>query len=95
MSGTIRLDGIDVAITYKNKRERHLIGIAETMIEMYVGYLQHNDKGLGDYLREEQSYNWMIVELSGIFSAMFFMKMLPKPVSSVELWNCILALSRQ
>ena len=95
MSGTIRLDGIDVAITYENEREEHLIGIAESMIEMYAGYLRHNIRELGDYLRKEQCNNWMIVELSGIFSAMFFMKMIPKPISSVELWNSILALSKQ
>lgn len=92
---TIRILGTDINARCHNKREVSLVSIVNTDIERYADYLRDKESEMGKSLKQETFDHWLITELSGMFSAMYFMKMINHSVSQIKAWDIVWKLSRK
>lgn len=92
---TIRILGTDIDARCHNKREVSLVSIVNTDIKRYADYLRDKDSEMGKSLKQETFDHWMIVELSGMFSAMYFLKIVEHSISELKAWDIVWKLSRK
>ena len=70
----------------QNKRERALVSIVNDEFDRMVGYWTEDPEWEKSFTTDNINH-WMIRNLDGIFSAMFFMDMIKEPVTSVEIYE--------
>ena len=85
MKTTFTFTNLDTVITARNKREEALAMCFIHQLNRIVEYMQDKDYALGRKLKNGHSANWVWEELHGQAEAMFFMDMIPRPLSSVTI----------
>ena len=84
MKTTFTFANLDTVITARNKREAKFASIFINQLNTAVEYMQDKDYSLGQKIKKE-SGGWFWEDLSGQAGALYFMEMIPEPLSSVTI----------
>ena len=77
-------------VTARNQREARLARIFNNKVNDIIGWLGRDDmKAVDNSLRAETYNNWLIQELDGMASAMYFMDMISNPMCDTEIWRMV------
>ena len=89
METTMRIDGINATVKCHNKREIHLVYCLESSMEGLADDIR-NKSGIYDSLMKQRFLNGFVQDIAGMFSAMYFLHMIPEPVTDMDAWQAIL-----
>lgn len=85
MKTTFTFPNLDTVITAHNKREAFFADIFVDQMKRAVEYMQDKDYDLGQKLKDSIGGGWYWEQLGGESSALYFMGMIPEPISSVTI----------
>jgi len=89
MKTIIKLAGITPEITCSNKREVHLVYCLQGSIEGHAKDIR-NKCGIYESLIHETFFSEFVQDIAGMFSAMYYLHMIPAPVTDQDVWNAII-----
>lgn len=82
---TFTFPNLDTVITARNRREQRFADIFIDQLKSAVEYMQDKEYSFGQKLKKGNDSGWYWEELGGQSSALYFMKMIPEPLSSVTI----------
>lgn len=82
---TFTFPNLDTVITAHNKREEHFASIFIDQLTNAVEYMQDKEYSFGQKLKHGTDSGWYWEDLGGQAGALYFMKMIPEPISSVTI----------
>ena len=85
MKTTFTFTNLDTVITAHNEREKSFARIFITQLNTAVEYMQDKEYRLGQKLKNDNSASWFWEDLGGEAGALYFMHMIPEPISSNEI----------
>ena len=72
----------------QNKREKALVSIVNVQLERMVRYWLTDTEWEEDF-KSRRGTHWMIQELGGQFSAMFYMDMIKEPITQYRVFEAL------
>ena len=82
----IKVLGIEAKIN--NQREKRFADIVNLQINRIIHYWTTDQEWREDFTRERTKH-WMITELDGQLTAMFYMDMIKEPTSAVAIYKAL------
>lgn len=84
----IKMKYTEVIITARNQREERLARIFNGELERVHEYVGGADS-ISESLKEKREDHWLIEDLGGIASAMYFLDMTEECVTPYDIWKAI------
>ena len=84
----MEIKAMGIKVKVNNKRERQFVRIVNSQIERIIEYWLTDDEW-AECFKEDGAQHWMIKELGGQLSAMYYMDMINNPATDQMIFTAI------